>query len=297
MKSSKVLNVCFLSEFIRVERSFTIKCSNCGAKLVEGAKFCDICGHPCASPEQQAFIRKTERARKRRIIIAVCIVLLLIGGVFGANIFFKSYTNRLISEGSLSDVKATVSVEEYEKIKLRMTQDEVEKIIGGKGKVTRENDFKIEYSWPGEYYVDGMYSGFCLSAEFDKETGLLDEIEEDNIVLGESSRKYYDLIINGEASKLDAPTVTKKQLKRLEKGMSPAKVASILGGEGVKTSQTTTTRTYLGDDPSEVTTTVITNYTWKCILTKDDSVMTADLTFFDDELEFLPDNFFYSIIK
>lgn len=40
-----------------------IRCSNCGEKLIDGAKFCDICGHTCASPEQQEYIRKRREGK------------------------------------------------------------------------------------------------------------------------------------------------------------------------------------------------------------------------------------------
>ena len=277
------------------ERS--IRCSNCGEKLIEGAKFCDICGHPCPSPEQQAYLRKKARRKWIILIVAASIVVLLIGGRFAVTEYFKHNDKQIREEYSLKDVKAVVTAEECEKIKMGMSIEEVEEIIGGKGKMSYESEYSIEYTWPGEYYDDEDIFSYTLRATFDRKENRMDVMDEDNILLGKEAREYDDMHKNQDFSELDVPTVTSRQLSRLEEGMSYSEVASILGGDGKKVSEEKTIRSMGSPEYPDYETSVSTEYAWKCVRKEGDKEWSMGLHFNDDELSYKVDRYFLNLIK
>ena len=111
-----------------------IRCSNCGEKLIKGAKFCDICGTPCSTPEHQEYLKKRKRTRWIILIIVGCIVLAIVGAFIGWLKWLERDNERLHEEYSLVDVEARISPEEFERSELGRTLDEVENIIGGQGR-------------------------------------------------------------------------------------------------------------------------------------------------------------------
>jgi len=185
-------------------------------------------------------------------------------------------------------VEARVSPEEFEKIELGMTLDEVEEIIGGKGRKMYESDYSIEYGWPGEYYVDEPFD-YRLDATFRKEDKTLFSIEEDDIVFGEKAREFDDIQKDQDYSKLDVPVVRKKQLKRLEEGMSYSEVASILGGDGVQISERRDINSRGSEPNRETEVSIHASYVWKCIRKKDGGEWIVVLGFRDGELSLTTD--------
>ena len=215
-------------------------------------------------------------------------MLAVVGAFIGWLKWLERDNERLHEEYSLVDVEARISPEEFEKIELGMTLDEVEEIIGGKGRKMYESDYSIEYGWPGEYYVDEPFD-YRLDATFRKEDKTLFSIEEDDIVFGEKAREFDDIQKDQDYSKLDVPVVRKKQLKRLEEGMSYSEVASILGGNGVQISERRDINSRGSEPNRETEVSIHASYVWKCIRKKDGGEWIVVLGFRDGELSLTTD--------
>ena len=207
----------------------------------------------------------------------------MVGGFFLWLKWLEQDSKRITEENSLADVEATITPEEFEKIKIDMTLDQVEKIIGGKGKVMYESENLIEYGWPGEYYENEPFD-FRLDATFRKEDKTLSSIDESNVVFGKQARKYGNILKKQDYAALDAPIVKKNQTNRLEKGMSYSEVASILGGDGVQTSESRYIHSKGSKGYREVDESVHEMYVWKCIRKKDGEEWIVPLSFENGEL-------------
>lgn len=218
----------------------------------------------------------------------MCVVLALVGGFFLWLKWLEKENERITEENSLADVEATITPEEFEKIKIDMTLEEVEKIIGGKGKVMYESEYSIEYGWPGEYY-EGDPFDYRMDATFRKEDKTLSSIDENNVVFGEQARKCDEILDKRDYAALNAPVVKKKQLKRLEEGMSYSEVASILGGDGVQTSESRYIHSKGSKGYREADESVHSSYVWKCIRKKDGEEWIVPLSFNDGELSLTTD--------
>lgn len=240
-----------------------------------------------------------KKARRKWIIIigAVCFVALLIGAHFAVNAYLKHSNDQIEEEYSLKEVKEVVTAEECEKIEMGMSLEEVEEIIGGKGKMSYESEYSIEYTWPGEYYDEEDLFDYILRVTFDKNENRLHVMDEKNIIFGKEAREYDDMHKNQDFSGLDAPTVTSRQLSRLEEGMSYSEVASILGGDGMKVSEGKYIRSTGSLEYPVYETSVSTDYAWGCVRKKEDKLWAITLGFDDNELSYIPDRYFLSLIK
>lgn len=265
-----------------------IRCSNCGEKLIKGAKFCDICGTPCPTPEHQEYLRKKARRKWIILIVAGCVVLAIVGAFFGWLKWLEHDSDRITEENSLADVEARVTPEEFEKIQMDMTLEEVENIIGGKGKVMYESEYSIEYGWPGEYYIDEPFD-YRIDATFRKEDNTLSSLDENNVVFGKQAREYDEIMKKRDYSALDVPIVKKNQLNRLEEGMSYSEVASILGGDGSKISERRYINSRGSADYREIEESVHSSYVWKCIRRRNGEEWIVILGFDDGELSLSTD--------
>lgn len=273
-----------------------IRCSNCGEKLIKGAKFCDICGTACSTPEHQEYLKKRKRTRWIILIIVGCIVLAIVGAFIGWLKWLEREGEKYSEKNNLAEVEATVTPEEFEKIQMGMTREEVEEIIGGKGKVMYESEFTIEYAWPGEYYIDEEYD-LRLTASFDRKQNALDELDEDNIIFGKERRAFKDMQNSHDYSNLKTPIVKRKQLERLEEGMSYSEVTSILGGDGMKCSERRNIRDIGRPEYPEIEKETDIEYAWKCIEKKTKKEWYVSLDFKDGELHLFSDPFLDSMIE
>lgn len=201
-----------------IKRKKMFRCAKCGALLPYGAKFCDVCGEACDSVEHIKFER-----RKRMIPV------LIVSALLALFLFYRIYIliagTKAVEDTSLTEVEDTITPDEYNSIELGMNLEQVEDIIGCKGKEIYDSS----YNWPGEYYDPEDPWDFYAQMRFNE--GKLTEKKEYDILDGEEISKVRE-IAEKDPGKLDAPFVTARQLKQLEEGMPYEEVISILGGEG-----------------------------------------------------------------
>jgi len=217
------------------------RCRKCNAELPDDAKFCDICGEPCASPEQRRF------EMKKGIIIVVIIAVFM-----GARLYINIKANRILKNDSLMDVEATVTAEEYDRLNIGMKRDKVIRIIGGPGKA---DDYSER--WPGIYYDNDKYDRYdsCVELKFN-DNGELHQKREHSITDAEELEAVKQIMASSPGD-IDAPLVTREQLVKVEEGMTLDEVSAVLGGNGVLSS-TSSSETYYGYEKE------LSTYVWRC---------------------------------
>lgn len=273
----------------------TKKCKSCGADIPRDASFCDICGAPVtkkAAKETSEKAGDSGAGRKKSTsiftVIGMGAVLLLAAVVIIAIV--SGYIERkqyeiIESRRDLSDWDETVTAEEFEKLDIGMTYEEVKDIIGGDGKLIEDREYGTEYAWPGEYYQD-KYHG-VLSLYFSKnrygddkdEPPKVETISESEIVDGKETSETYKLINEYKASEIDTPVVTKEQAEKIEERMTYEEVCEILGSPGKMYRSSTniySTSKYKN-----------TSYVWKTKNNGQDDYM--DLSFDNDILAYYSD--------
>lgn len=227
-----------------------IKCEKCGTLIPKDAKFCDVCGAPCAAPEHKAFRRKGVI-----MLIVAAVIALLIASIVMSTVKKREDEMQDFRErNSLADVKDTITPEEYQSIALGTPMREAIEIIGGSlGKHTYGNF--ASWKWPGEYYSDETHFDSYAQLGFGGEESKLMEKEEHNIIDQEQVQLFRNL--GEEYEKIESPTVKLRQILRVEEGMSYNEVTGMMGGEGM-----------LADSLSYESVidgvTIIKRYVWKC---------------------------------
>lgn len=273
------------------------KCNNCGAEIPRGAAYCDICGaRDFIVPEvksteerQRKARRKSERKQLRRKIIkkvlaaigigyVILVVIALIAGYISDTQFERREKLR-----DLSGWETVVTKENFEKLEVGMSYDEIVEIVGGPGKKIEEDKYKIRYAWPGEYYVDQRHGLFTVdfykyNYNEDKDFIPADSIDEDSILDGAEVYETYKLYSEGRYTEIDTPIVKKEQVEKITEGMTYEMVTEILG-EG-KLYESESWRGYYG-------TTTYKNYIWRCKYRDRDFYF--DLRFEDGVLRYYSD--------
>lgn len=210
-----------------------MKCRNCGANLPANAKFCDACGEPVV---RQSFAEKERRNAKKRketekkqkigIIAAAVGILLLL-----ALVWYFFFPKMIHFNPNLNNMSVKVSEEEFEKIEIGMTYDEVCEIVGGKGKLYelfgRGIDGNTYYAWPGDANKKNSFHSH-MTVSFNNRTKKADWIDADNI-------KDVDKIYKGDqlwdyAGETIVDDVENPPIKN---GMTYEEVVKALGREGV----------------------------------------------------------------
>lgn len=216
------------------------------------------------------------------ILVAVLIPIGILAALYRIGTEDMEYHEAL----DLTDIDSNITADEFARIEMGMSLEEVESIIGGKGKIMYEDSNRIECSWPGEYYVADS-EHFRFDTVFSKSDNALYTFEEDDIVFGETARKYEDMHRADDFSEI-ATVIKKRQLKRLDEDMSYNEVASALGGTGTKISEKTTVETKGGSQFRNYETRKYVTYAWKGINKNDGKEQRIDLTFADDKLMWSP---------
>ena len=250
------------------------KCENCGAFVPRDAVYCDVCGEVVskrrAKKQEKAEAPKGKFGRPKTfkeflmlagmsllMMVAILFVIGIIAGVVD-EAKYKEYERKR----DLSDWEETITPEEFEKLEMGMTYDEVKEVIGGEGKMIEKEKYWHTYRWPGEYYVD-RYSGY-VELRFDTNTygtnkgkpPMLEEIDEREVVHGEETHDTYKKIEEGKYSAIDTEYVTRAQLEKIEQGMNYEQVCEAIGTEGRHYRSSTWIRTNRTDKRDE--------YVWKC---------------------------------
>lgn len=276
----------------------TKKCKSCGADIPSTASYCDICGAPASRDvERQIKAREKSRARYRRntgkkgwqsffakigIVVTAIFIISFIGSAIRNRIEYKRYLEEE-ERRDLSGWEETVTPEEYEKLKIGMSYEEARDVIGGEGKLIRESKTGITYAWPGEYYMDKNHG--MLDLDFYKDNygsgkdkaPELSTIEENEILDGAECYETNKLVESENYSQLDAPTVNKKQVQKLEERMTYEEVCEILGGEG----KLRRSRSYNYSTSKHSYKT----YVWKCRRFEQDDIL--ELEFDNDIMPYL----------
>lgn len=217
------------------------------------------------------------------IVVLLLLIILVAAGLYSIGSKEIQYSEAL----DLTGIDAKVTADKYEKIEMGMSQEDVESIIGGKGKLMYEDEYRVEYSWPGEYYSEGS-EHFRLDTAFSKKDNTLIMIDADNIVFGEKAKEYEDMQKSEDFSGLNTVVIKKQQLKRLEENMSYIEVSSVMGGEGIKAAERTIIQTRGSDQFRNYEKRTFITYAWKSISKEDQKPYGIDLTFEDDKLMWLP---------
>lgn len=226
------------------------RCENCGAFVPRDAVYCDVCGEVVskrrAKKQEKAEAPKGKFGRPKTFkefmmlagmsFVMMIAILIVIGIISGAvdEAKYRDYEKKR----DLSDWEETVTPEEFEKLEMGMTYEEVKEIIGGEGKMIEKEKYWHTYRWPGEYYVD-MYFGY-VELRFDTNTygvnkgkpPMLEEIDEREIVHGAECHDTYIKMQDGKYSELGTEYVTRAQLEKIEAGMSYEQVCEAIGAEG-----------------------------------------------------------------
>ena len=254
----------------------TRKCKKCGADIPVNAVYCDICGEAVSrrrEKKQEKAKAKTVRRRAPKqksfkdymamigtAVVVVVVIITIIGLIGGyiSELEYKQYQKRI----DLSDWEETITPEEFEKIKIGMTYEEVKEAVGGDGKLIGDEKYWIEYRWPGEYYVD-PYQG-CVEVRFDTHTygdlkgtpPTVESIQEKEVVHGKETFETAKLMKDYDYSDLGTEYVTRSQLSKIEAGMTYEQVCEVLETEGRhyrSSCRKTESRTDQRDE-----------YVWKC---------------------------------
>ena len=252
------------------------KCSNCGAEIPKDAAYCDICGALCSKrliarpPEEKKRIEKRRAGIKRavKIVLAVaggCFAALIVVALISGYVSEKRYEKREKAR-DLTGWEVTVTPEEFSKLDIGMTYEEIVRIIGGEGKVVEDSDYVTSYMWPGEHYINPDFGYLTVDFYNHSDTGserlTADYIEECDILDGSETYETYRKIYGNEHSAIDAPVVTKDQVSKVGEGMSYEKVSELLG-EGKMCSSSTRIDAYGSDR--------YTDYAWRCKMSGQDS--------------------------
>ncbi len=226
------------------------KCENCGTFVPRDAVYCDVCGEVVskrrARKQEKAEAPKGKFGRPKTFkefmmlagmsFVMMIAILIVIGIISGAadEARYREYERKR----DLSGWEETVTPEEFEKIEIGMTYEEVKEVIGGDGKMIEKEKYWHTYRWPGDYYVDKNFG--YLELRFDTNTygvnegkpPMLEEIDEREIVHGADCHDTYIKLQDGKYSELDTEYVTRAQLEKIEAGMSYEQVCEAIGAEG-----------------------------------------------------------------
>ena len=254
----------------------TRKCNKCGSDIPVDAVYCDVCGEPVsrrvAKKQEKAKARPARNTAAKQktfkdymamlgigVVVAVAVIF-VIGLIVGAisEYEYKQYQKRI----DLSDWEETVTPEEFEKIQIGMTYEEVKEAVGGDGKLIEDEKYWIEYRWPGEYYVD-KYEGY-VEVQFDTHTygdlegtpPTVESIVENEVVHGKETFETRNLINERNYSALETEYVTRTQLSKIEAGMTYEEVCEVLESEG----KCYRSRCYKRESRTDTTE----EYVWKC---------------------------------
>ena len=268
------------------------KCNSCGADIPNSAAYCDICGALCSKSkvvlskeEQKERKRKKERRRKirRRILLGIggFFLFLIVISVIDTYVSMKRY-EREDRLRDLSGWEVTVTPEEFEKVDIGMTYEEVRDIIGGDGKKIEDDKYRVTYSWPGEYYINRYHGLLEISFNkhhYDSDTNVptVDIINEDEIVDGREAYETFKIMEEFRFEELDTPIVTQEQVSKITEGMSYEKVCEILQSEG-RIYESSTWMTSSNMDK-------ITTYVWRC--KHDGRDYYFELDFYDGIIKYL----------
>ena len=123
------------------------KCENCGAFVPRDAVYCDVCGEVVskrrARKQEKAEAPKGKFGRPKTFkefmmlagmsFVMMIAILIVIGIISGAadEARYREYERKR----DLSGWEETVTPEEFEKIEIGMTYEEVKEVIGGDGKM------------------------------------------------------------------------------------------------------------------------------------------------------------------
>lgn len=250
------------------------RCENCGAYIPRDAVYCDVCGElvskRLARKQEKAEAPKGKFGRPKTFkefmmlagmsLVMMIAILIVIGVISGAvdEARYREYERRR----DLSDWEETVTPDEFEKLEMGMTYEEVKEVIGGEGKLIEEEKYWITYRWPGEYYVDRNFGYLELRFDTNRyginegKPPMLEDIDEREVVHGAETQETYKKIQTGHYSSIGTEYVTRAQLEKIEAGMNYEQVCEAIGTEGKHYRSSTWIRPNRTDVRDE--------YVWKC---------------------------------
>ena len=275
------------------------KCNNCGAEIPRSAAYCDICGaRNIIVPEVKTTEERQSEARKKskrkyegkRIVKKVVgtiaigfLILLNISIIVGVIDNYRYERREKLRD--LSGWNTVVSKEDFEKIDVGMSYDEIVEIVGGPGKKIENDKYSIVYAWPGEDYVDpyhGLFTVDFYKYNYDEKKGYIpaESIREMDMLLGEETYGAYKLYKEDRYSEIDTSFVTKEQVEKITEGMNYEQVCEILGEGKLYESESRVTDYYTVSHK---------NYLWRCKYRDLDFDFYFDLRFEDGILKYYSD--------
>lgn len=243
-----------------------MKCQNCGTELPKYATYCDVCGAYCGTYDE----RKDDKNRK--ILIVAAILAISIVALIVKNVMEKDLGEVKPELYDLTTDEVIVSEENLSKIKCGMTYEEFCDVVGdeeAKNKWDPEEAKKYKYVWYGMGSYDDRKNApeANIKAEFYYKDATLQWYSATNILKEADIVECYKTILD-DPSKLDAPLVTRKQVKKVYDYMTYAEVSELFGGDGVISGtyfDSNEEENDLDDDIKQEEDEYRVSYVWRCM--------------------------------